>query len=432
MRRVALLQLLPLVWVSWAVAPPPGMAPVEPGQLAAMLQESVEQGSPGLSAAIGNCRGVIWTGVAGLTDVDARRMVDEANLFGIGSITKVFMAVIVLQLVEEGRLRLDATPAEILGEGRVRGIANADTATVADLLGHRAGVPSWEDDRRWIARGRGRDLDPAHMWGKEEALDYIRGTPAVGPAGGHFAYSNSGYTLLGLMVEKVTQHTAEAEIRRRVLVPLGLDHTFMEGFEPGHDALVPRRYQFATGKFRSDAGIAPSFVEVRPGLIDTGRTNLSGEWVAGGLISSPRDLVQFARALRDARLLKPQSLAFMEQWGAGQGRSSYGHGIFRFRVGESSLIGHTGGVLGFSAVLWWSKDSDAIVAVLGNASGVHAGPSPLKASSVGLSQEFVQLALRYAGQQSGCTKAAMNEAGQRVGSFGLVDRQQNYRSRVRG
>lgn len=374
-------------------------APITPAQLDEALQKAVGDGSPGMSAAIADSRGVIWTGVAGWSDIAARRPMDEAGLFGIGSITKVFVAVTVLQLVEEGRLKLTDTPARILGRRAMQGIANAETATVADLLAHKAGVPSWEDDPLWIRKGRGETVDPAHIWGKAETLDYIRGHPATAPAGQKFAYSNTGYTLLGMMIEKVTGRSAESEVRRRVLAPLGLADTYLEGFEPGQPARVPHRYQYATPQFRADAGIAPSFKDIRPDLIDASATNLSVEWAAGGMVSSPRDLVTFARALRDGKLLKPESLAFMEQWTPGFTRMEVGHGLFRIHAGETNVIGHTGGVLGFTAVLWWSENGDTIVSVLSNGSGMHAGKTPPKATTVGLNPDFVALAMRYARQQ---------------------------------
>lgn len=380
-----------------------------PVKLETMLQQAVESGSPGLSAAVADCRGVLWTGVAGAADITTGRPIDRESLFGIGSITKVFVAVTTLQLVEEGRLKLTDTPASILGEQAVAGIANADSATIADLLGHRSGVPSWEDDPNWIRKGRGAEIVPAHIWGKTEALDYIRGTPATGPSRGDFGYSNSGYTILGLIIEKVTGHTAEAEIRRRVLSPLGLSDTYMEGFEAGQHARVPRRYQFVTPKFRADAGLAPSFAQVRPDLIDTGDTNLSDEWVAGGFVSSTRDLVAFGRALSSGRLLKPESLAFMEQWGPAFRRMDHGHGLFLIHAGKAALIGHTGGVLGFSAALWWSASGEAIVAVLGNGSGMHAGPTPRKAAALGLDPEFVELAVEYVKQKDRCRNVALSK-----------------------
>jgi D-alanyl-D-alanine carboxypeptidase len=368
-------------------------------QLAAALQGAVDQGTPGISAAIADQHGIVWTGVAGWSDVATRRPITTDSLFGIGSITKIFVAVVVLQLVEEGRLKLTDTPANILGGDAVRGIANTDVATVDQLLGHTAGIPSWEDDPRWIRQARGAAIDPMHRWRRTESLDFVRGTGTSAAAGAGFAYSNSGYTLLGLMVEKITGRSAEGEIRRRVLSPLGLRDTYLEGFEPGEAGRVPHRYHYATARFHDQAGIAPSFSEIRPGLVDTGTTNLSCEWTAGGMISSPRDVVSFARALRDGRLLKPASLSYMMAWHPAFARAEAGHGLFRIHAGDLRLVGHTGGVLGFSAVLWWVEGSDVIAAVLSNGGGTHAGRTPPKATTVGTDQHFVSLAMRLAAQQ---------------------------------
>lgn len=385
-----------VVLATLANAPVPASETVTSEQLTASLQHAVGRGVPGLSAAIANRDGVVWTGAAGWADVRARTPIDQHTLFGIGSITKVFVATVVLQLVEEGRLKLTDTPHGILGAVPATGIANAGTATVADLLGHRSGVPSWEDDPRWIRKGRGSGLDPSHRWRKTEALAYIRGTPATNPPGGAFAYSNSNYTLLGLMIETVTRRRAEAEIRRRILQPLALTDTYLEGFEPGRPRQVAHRYHYATTTFRKTAGIAPSFIEIEPDLVDTGANNLLDEWTAGGMITSPHDLVTFARALRDGRLLKPASLAFMEQWTPDGEGGEVGHGLFRMGTPQQPLIGHTGGVLGFTAVLWWSEQGDALVAVLSNGSGMHAGKSRPNAASVGLSPAFAELAIHYA------------------------------------
>lgn len=190
---------------------------VTPQQLQTALDSAVATGVPGISAAIATTQGVIWTGTAGYADIEARRPVATSTLFGVGSITKVFVTTVIMQLAQEGRLDLDSTAAELLGSHLTRGIANADRATLAQLLAHTGGVPSWEDDPRWIRQGRGSDLTPAHVWGKSETLDYIRGPehPALNAPGEKHNYSNTNYTLLGLVIEKVTGQTAEAEIRRR-------------------------------------------------------------------------------------------------------------------------------------------------------------------------------------------------------------------------
>lgn len=162
--------------------------------------------------------------------------VGTKHLFGIGSITKVFVTVVILQLVGEKKLRLDDTVGNLLAPEIYHGIENAPEATIKDLLSHTAGIYSWEDDPVWIIHGRGRKLVPEKIWVKTETLEYIRRPNPSGPKPGKFSYSNTNFTLLGLIVEKTTERTTEDEIRRRILEPLSMKHTYLEGFE---DATVP-------------------------------------------------------------------------------------------------------------------------------------------------------------------------------------------------
>lgn len=191
-----------------------------PFALQALLDEGVTQGIPGLSAAVATRDSVVWTGVAGLADIRGGVPVTSDMLFGIGSITKTFVAVVILQLAEEGRLDLDATSASVLGPA-VSGVPNADKATIAQLLNHTGGVPSWEDDPSWIRDGRGTTLDVSRIWGKTETLPYIAGHEPLAEPGAEYSYANTNFTLLGMIIEKVTGQEAVDEIHRRVLEPLG-------------------------------------------------------------------------------------------------------------------------------------------------------------------------------------------------------------------
>ena len=383
-----------------------GVAVVTQRMLDDCLAKATQGGLPGVSAAIATRQGVIWAGCAGLGDVVAGKPITLDHLFGVGSITKVFVAVVILQLVQEGRLSLDDKPADHLGMQALKGIANvssdaATQTTIGQLLSHTSGAPSWEDDPAWIRHGRGQNLDPGHIWGRLEALDYIRGRPATSLPGAGFNYSNSGYTLLGLMIEQVTQRTAAHEIRRRILDPLELGDTYLEGFEPGQPHRTPRRYHYATPAFRETAGIAPGFSEVRPDLIDVSTSNLSVEWTAGGIVSSPRDLVTFAIALRDGRLLDQASLLSLRDWKPARPHADMGLGVFRFKDPDGALQGHNGSVLGFTGSLWWAEAGDVAVAVLANAGTMHAGDTPPAASDVALGSDFTASAQRFAAQSTG-------------------------------
>jgi len=362
-----------------------------------LLDEGVAQGIPGLSAAVATSDGVVWTGIAGLADLEAGVPVRADMLFGIGSITKTFVAVVILQLVEEGRLGLDATSADLLGSA-VDGIPNADKATIAQLLNHTGGVPSWEDDPAWISDGRGATLDVSHIWGKTATMPYIEGHQPLAPAGEAYSYANTNFTLLGMIIEKVTGQEAVAEIHRRVLDELGLEDIHLEGFEPVSQEQLPHRYHWATPTFQEEAGVNTDFTYVGPDLIDATGSNLSVEWTAGGMVATARDLALYGAALRDGRLLNPESMAFLTDWFPVDERRQMGHNVSRFEYPDGlALVGHDGSVLGFTGSLYWVEGADVVVAVVSNVGTMHSGRVPGSAFSVARAREFVDAAMSVVG-----------------------------------
>jgi D-alanyl-D-alanine carboxypeptidase len=364
--------------------------------LETVLDAALAKGIPGISAAVATSRGVVWAGTAGVADVQSGEPLRADMLLGIGSITKTFVAVVILQMVEEGRLRLTDTAAAILGSV-VKGVPNADQATVQQLLNHTGGVTSWEDDPVWIREGRGASLTVERVWGKEDPLAYVKGHAPLAAPGAKFAYSNTGYTLLGLILERVADADAVSEIRRRILDPLELQDIYLEGFEPVPLHRLPRRYHWATAEFHRAAGVHTSFPEVRPGLIDASSPNLSVEWTAGGMLATARDLVRYGVGLRNGRLLNPASMALMTSWLPVGNGIHIGHNLFRKEYpGGLAVIGHDGGVLGFSASLYWIEGADAVVAVLCNVGSMHSGEVAGTPRLIGKEPELIQAALRIA------------------------------------
>lgn len=351
------------------------------GELEDLLQKCVESGAPGVSAAIVSSGEIIWESAKGQSDIVGDRPLDVHHHFGIGSITKVFVAVVILQLINESKLALSSVVKNILDPEVYSGIENAGQASIERLLSHHAGIDSWEDEPSWIVRGRGKDIRNDHIWGKTEALDYIRRPRVTAPEPGYGYYSNTNYTLLGLIIEKITGQPAEKEIRCRILEPLNMDQTYFEGFEePKHPDHLPHRYHWATDQFRDTAGVAPSFPFVRDNLIEVTPSNLSTSWTAGGMISSVHDLLKFASALRDGRLLRCAGMRILKDWKPFLDSSQQvGHGIFRWNslgTSNESWLGHNGGVLGFSVFLLWKEEGDCAVSVLSNVGSVHSGVVP--------------------------------------------------------
>ena len=347
----------------------------------------IAAGIPGISVAIGVGDSVAWAGTAGYSDILRRIPVHVDDRFGVGSITKTFVARVVLQLVEEGQLDLDETPQDYLDLEIVRAIPNTGTATLRQLLNHQSGIPTWEFQEDWIRKGRGDQMELGYVWGKTETLAYCTGDilPATNEPGQRYSYSNTNYTLLGLIIEAVTGNDAAAEIRSRLLEPLGLEDTFLESFEDIPGGYV-HHYHYATPRFQEVSGVHRGFPEIRPYLVESTAGNLSPEWTAGGMVTSASDLVRWAQALRDGELLGPEMhrevLTYYSPQEPRSGRSQYMQGISRTEsfYEDYAILGHGGGTLGFSAGMYWLEDTDIVVAVLTNVGQMHSG---LQRSPVG-------------------------------------------------
>lgn len=364
------------------------------------LVTGVTMGLPGIAVALGNATDLLWVGTAGYDDVLRQTPVQPDTRFAIGSITKTFVAVVIHQLAGEGKLDLDATTTDYVNLPLLQRIPNATQATLRQLLNHTSGVPTWEFQPAWIRRGRGEEMVLGHLWDKIETLSYITEdkVSADFAPGASYAYSNTNYTFLGLVVEAVTRNEVTAEVRRRILEPLGMQQTFMESFEviPG---AIAHHYHYATPTFVQEAGVHRGFPEIRPYIVESTAANLSPEWAAGGMVASATDLVRFARALRDGKLLSPAMQQEMFTYRPPQdgGSREYMQGIARSREIHERypLIGHSGGTLGFSTRMHWLEGIDLILVVMTNIGGMHSG---FTVSPTGLFYERVILpaAVAYA------------------------------------
>ncbi len=405
-RTAALLSLLLLLYSS-ALAET-AVQQSQPGD-ESILEEAlivgIAMGIPGISAAIGFGDAVVWTGTAGYSDILRQVPVKTDDRFCVGSITKTFVAAAILQLAGEGKIDLDNTPQDYLDLDIIRRIPNTGTATIRQLLSHQSGIPTWEFQKDWMRRGRGDRMELGHVWGKTETLKYCTGDllPATNKPGQRFSYSNTNYTILGLIIEAVTGGTAEAEIRARLLEPLGLENTFLESFE-GIPGGYVRHYHYATPTFEERAGVHRGFPLIRPYLVESTAGNLSPEWTAGGMVTSARDLVRWAQALRDGDLLTPEMHREMFTYHAPRespgGRRQYMQGISRSEnyYKNHASLGHGGGTLGFSAGMNWIEDTGIVIVLLTNVGGMHSG---LQQSPTGLFRRHVWLpaVMKYLGRE---------------------------------
>jgi D-alanyl-D-alanine carboxypeptidase len=327
---------------TWPEGPYEGLGPVLQGVLA----DARQAGVPGISAAIVTPDGR-WTGVIGTANVSSGQRVTPETAFEAGSVTKTFVAAVVLQLVEEGKLSLSEKVSRY-----IRGIPNGSRITIRHLLSHTSGLRDLFDDP---ATQRAIDRRPRHHWTFAQVVRHI-GRPRGRPGGGYH-YSNANYILLGRIVERVDDRDLARSIRVRLLRPLGLTHTWFQGEEAAPPGMWGRRamgYARRGGRwdpYGDGSGLRPT------------TSMATFIWAAGAMMSTPTDLARWARALYGTdEVLRPASLELMTSFG----RKDYGLGVRRAIKGDREAWGHGGSLDGFQTGMWYLPRLRAAVSLMWN------------------------------------------------------------------
>ncbi len=312
-------------------------------RFAEVLSRATAAGVPGLSALVRTPEGT-WVGAAGFADLELRAPMEPCTLSRVGSVSKTFTALLVLRLVDQGRVELDRPIAAYLSQSDLHDIANADRATVRQLLSHTSGIPHGLDNTG-IALAYLFN-DPATPRGLRTYLDGIRGLPAAFPAGQGWGYSNSNYNLLGLLVEAVTGRAFSEALQTEVLEPLQL-----------------RRSSYATS-----AGVARGYLDqVGDGtLVDSSDFSLGVGTPAGGVVSDVLDVA----ALMERAAAEPRLATWVDvspERAVTAGQTGYGLGLMRWHTDWGDALGHAGVLFGWEARAWVFPQRQATVVLLDNA-----------------------------------------------------------------
>lgn len=267
--------------------------------------------------------------------------------FRVGSITKQFTAMLILMLAEEGKLRLDGTIREYLPEYPA---TQGDRVTVHQLLTHTSGIPSYTDLPGFFSD---MSRDPARPAAFVHVFDTL---PFDFPPGSEFRYNNSGYYLLGAIIERLEGEPYNTVLRRRILQPLGLGAT---GYDWSAD-IIPER--------------ASAYNQTLGGLRHAEYLDMSLPYAAGSMYSTVEDLWRWDQALAARKLLSAESYRLMESGHVAAGPGSYGYGWFVQRVDRGSgrdsatAIQHGGGINGFAAMNYRIPEDGIAVIWLDNSS----------------------------------------------------------------
>jgi D-alanyl-D-alanine carboxypeptidase len=302
-----------------AAFPVPDAAPPSAGDLKAALDRARDAFDiSGAELGIGVEDGPVWSGGSG-SSWQLGTPVSGETPFVIGSITKTYVAALILQLVDEGRLALDDLVSDHLPDRPPK-----HAVTVGQLLSHTSGIA----DVYGPALRAVLEADPEAMLTADELLSYV-GEPWSFP-GMTFTYSNTNYLLLGLIAEHLTGATLEAEIERRFLEPLELSATKIL-WHADHEATPLLQPSWASA-FRA----------------------------SGSMSSTAGDLVRWGEALYGGSVLSPQSLELMLSFGP----QGYGLGAQELILGGRRAVGHTGLLGEDTALLLWLPNERVCLAIM--------------------------------------------------------------------
>ena len=303
---------------------------------------------PGLAVGILDHSRPVHVEVRGLADVSRERPVSETTLFGTGSVTKVVIALALLELQDRGTLTLDALVAHHLESIRVDTPEGWNPPTIRDVLTHTAGFPARLGRREWATSA------PRNI--QEVTGDSV--CPVAPPARA-FEYSNLGYALLGALISDVTEQSLAEAIRELVFEPIGLQHSSIS------EMAAPRL----------GSGDAHGHLSAH-GLVAVSPPTVTPYLGSAGLVTNLRDFQRLVSWLLAAprRRLAQMVERTVPHWEREGREARQGLGLATFRYGSRYTVHHGGSLNGFSALMSLAPGAGVAVVVLANTIG-YAKPS---------------------------------------------------------
>lgn len=299
----------------------------------ALMKAYDEQGKFSGTALVAHKGEVVFRKAYGLANREHDAATTPETVFRIGSMTKSFTAVAIMQLAEAGRLSIDAPLNQFVPD-----YAQGKSITLRHLLSNTSGIPDY------ILTPEYETVKKRHLT-TQELMELFWDKPLLFAPGAGFHYSNSGWVLLGYVLEVVTGKPYEQVIKEQIFAPSGMMHSGYAWEQP--------------------------FIKNRAlGYADTGAGVLNAEYIdettmhaAGGLYSTIDDLLNFDQALHDGKLLKPATLAQMGEVVAKEG---YGLGWELYKLYERRVVAHSGGLPGYVSNLARFPDDNLTIILLSN------------------------------------------------------------------
>jgi CubicO group peptidase (beta-lactamase class C family) len=369
-----LLPFIIVLFISACKHPHPAVPPVTPASLAVIISDfsneiNADLKSDGLhgsmSVAIVKGDSILWSGTFGYAREESDKAPDTSTIYRAGSITKTFTATLMMILVQEGKIKL-TDPVELyLPEiKKLKGYSDTAKITFLQLASHTAGLQ--RDAGSWL-KGLTANSGPVETW-DYKLLSVIPDTRLESKPGEKFNYSNVGYSLLGLALERAAGKPYIQLVQEKILDPLNMCSTFFK---------VPPA---------DTAKIADGIASVAFNLTNTSiprrlRAGIGCAVPCGAIFSTPNDLAKLTSSMLGYHpLLSPESLAEMETPRTNE-KNKYGFGLGIIRNDSVNMVWHNGSIAGYTAQFAIEKDSKYAVIIMRN---YNKGVTPLEKCSFNL------------------------------------------------
>jgi D-alanyl-D-alanine carboxypeptidase len=340
-------------------------APADRTPLRHIAAQLVRDGAPGAVVALRTPTRVL-SAARGLGNREPRADMRAKDRFRIASVTKTFVATIVLQLVAEGRLGLD-DPVDRWLPGLV---PDGGAITIRGLLNHTSGLFDYQKDEAWTGAVIAR---PDRQWSPRELVAVATAHAPLFPPGTDWSYSNTNYVLLGLVVEAATGTVLGQQLRERLLGPLGLTATALPTAAAIDGPHAHGYVGFGTLPWLPAKALVDATELVSPTV----------GWAAGGMVSNAADLTRFYAALLAGRLLRPDLLTAMRTPSSVTVGTPfrYGLGLEQFPTECGRAYGHLGDGPGYRTAVYARADGRRVAVVMVNIDSTRVPWSELGADA---------------------------------------------------
>lgn len=322
-----------------------------------LLDEYTELGLPGISIAIETSSDGWWVGTSGMASIEDDVVMKPCHLQHSASMAKPYIATLIMSLVEDGSLDLDDPIRDYLPQDMVSQIANAEIASIRQLLNHTSGIFNFDNNMKMYVDTFN---DPLVHKSIESVFEkYIYGMPPFEAPGGDFHYSNTAYSLLGMIVEEVSGMTLGDYMEQEIIAALGLQSTYYKS-SPGFPEIantVNSYFEHYPGQLQNCTDIQMNFTDLAYGH--------------EGIIATPYDYAVFIKELMTGNILEQQTVDLMINASNRSGDTkSVGLGIKEYYTDYGSAFGHTGGSIGSIGYMMYFPESEVSFCMTSNVSGV--------------------------------------------------------------